>query len=445
MEKKYRIILGLLTIALLTIGFSSVFVRPAKALFQETLTPSITPSPTPSPTPIPRLEITKMLDIAIVEDMNGNGIIDPGDTIKYSISYQYFGSDSLENVRIVDEYDQNYILEINNIEGGGIEDEGKIAWKIGKLSEADGKRTISYEARIIPSILPSGSVTVTNLVSIFSDQIGTVSDQISVIVVVPDLKIKKNWELVEDLNFNSEVDPGDTVKYFIVITNFGDISAIDAIIVDDYNQDLFNAPTEIDVGGEDNRDKISWSINFIEPGEENAITLSYLVTLNLNFNEGKTIVENSASVSSQGTKSKSVTNSFEVDVPDSSDDNSSSGAAGPTSEAISPIQQTQLAQLFLLVILAGLLSFTSLSKDAKPIPPALRDAFILAMVISPVVILALAGSIERSVVASLIGTLAGYLLKQGVDRGRELDDIIKAIKEALGKENTQGDPPPDES
>jgi hypothetical protein len=89
----------------------------AAAFFQEA-----TPTPTPTPTPAPTLIIVKEVSPDLVNDLDGDGVIDPGDTIKYIITYENIGDAEATKVTIVDDYDQTLIDSIANISAEGRDD-----------------------------------------------------------------------------------------------------------------------------------------------------------------------------------------------------------------------------------------------------------------------------------------------------------------------------------
>jgi len=101
---------------------------------------------------------------------------------------------------------------------------------------------------------------------------------------------------------------------------------------------------------------------------------------------------------------------------------SANQSAGPTSQAISPTAQALLAFGFILAAMGGLFAFTFLIHNEKKIPTTLRDGYILTLIMGTVIILGLAGSVERSAIAGLIGTVAGYVLRGVVEGSGEKGD-----------------------
>jgi uncharacterized repeat protein (TIGR01451 family) len=216
--------------------------------------------------------IEKSEEGVLVNDLNSNGVIDPGDTVRFGVTYRNSGTVVLTGIKVVADYDQTFVVGIANLAPGGQDDKDKITWDLGTLAPGDNL-SISYEATLKNSILPQGPVTVANKVEITSDQTEPVSTLQSANVKVPNLKISKNKELIGDLNADGRPGPGDTLKYTLKIQNTGDVEAVNILIEDDYDQSLLNLPLSIPSGGVNNRDMISW--HFDRVGSKADISIAY--------------------------------------------------------------------------------------------------------------------------------------------------------------------------
>lgn len=404
-------ILLALALWLLVLSTSSQNLEPVAALQEET--------PTPESTLVPgELTIKKDFDVQLVSDLNGNGLLDPGDTVRYSINFQNTGTIDVTNVKVIDDYDQTAIISIANITLGGADNSDTITWDIGDLP-VGGSGTINYEATFKDIFPPEGTKQVKNQVIISSDQTDAASASATVDVMVPNLKISKSRELTADVNTDGRPDPGDKIKYTITVKNIDKVNAVNIRIRDDYDQNLLDQPATISDGGVNNGDIISWDFESLDAGQERSVT--YDAVVNSAFPVGKSTVKNMVTVSSQGTLPITAENSIEIEVAPTAVTTKTavtgppSQSAGPTSQALSPTAQAWLAFGFLFAAMGGLIALGFLTHSGKEIPHTLRDGYILTLIMGTVIILGLAGSVERSAIAGLIGTVAGYVLRSVVE------------------------------
>jgi hypothetical protein len=118
----------------------------------------------------------------LVNDLDGDGTIDPGDTIKYNITYENTGGGQAIKVVLVDDYNQDYIADIPSTSPGGVKDEGTITWDLGTV-EAGKKASASFDATL-KSVFPPGSTRVDNTATISGDKVKSASDKEPVLVEV---------------------------------------------------------------------------------------------------------------------------------------------------------------------------------------------------------------------------------------------------------------------
>jgi uncharacterized repeat protein (TIGR01451 family) len=170
-----------------------------------------------------------------VTDLDGDGKVVPGDTIKYTISFSNTGQITATSVILVDDYDEVLIKSISNITGEG-EDDGKtITWELGTLASGKGG-SVSYEATL-KDTFPPGSVSMENTATINSDETEPARAAETVPVQRPKLTITKAREAI-DLDDDGVIDAGDAIKYKITYENKGDAAAANVVVVDDYPETL---------------------------------------------------------------------------------------------------------------------------------------------------------------------------------------------------------------
>ena len=373
---------------------------------------------TPIPTKVvgAHLSLEKTAENRLISDLNENGTIDPGDTIRYTIIFRNSGHEIVTGVILVDDYDESAIIRIENISPTGLDDGFTLQWKFNELAPGEERRVI-YDAVIKGLFPPDGSLEISNVATITSDQTEQLTSSHSIEVEVPKLGISKTRMLLGDLNSNDQPDPGDTLLYTITVTNLGTVDARDITLTDDYDEILFEQPLDIMLQGVNDGDLIKWHFALLQPGAQ--VEVSYETTLNINFPIGTSVIENAASISGTGFSNKAAQDSFEIEnqpTPTStvvSTEVPQSLAAG-TSEGIE-FEGIHLIYLVGLLILGGFLLLLVLSFSSKftkdNVPDLIRDGFIITLVVGAVLTLALAGAIEHSAATGILGTVAGYLLK----------------------------------
>jgi len=256
---------------------------------------------------------------------------------------------------------------------------------------------------------------------------------------LPVLTVEKSSQVIGDQNSNGSTDPGDTISYTITVKNIGSYAASDVVIQDDYDDQHLEQPDKISDNGMVSEGIIVWEFEGLDAGQE--ITVTYDVKVSLAFPSGKTTIKNIVTVKIQEVISTNGEYNIVVVVTPTSTPTTTlvptqtppptitqpaaptllpaSQSAGPTGQAINPFAQACLAFLLILVAMGGLIAFAILTLTGKEIPGTLRDGYILTLIMGTVIILGLAGSVERSAIAGLIGTVAGYVLRGVVESGRE--------------------------
>jgi VCBS repeat-containing protein len=121
---------------------------------------------------------------ALMNDSDNNGVLSPGDTIRYTIQYASSSDQDLTGVTIFDDFDQNLVGTPFNIFGNGLVDQGAITWDIGTIS-AGASGSVSYDVVIKPAAeFPSGTNLIASTVFLTSEQTVPILDSIQVGVVL---------------------------------------------------------------------------------------------------------------------------------------------------------------------------------------------------------------------------------------------------------------------
>jgi len=404
--------LAILVLVSFLMGSMPSSTQTAHAAYSQTITP------VPTKVTGAHLSITGV-SVELIIDENDDGLIDPGDNIRFLITYVNSGNVVVENVVIIDEYAKEVVEKIGNISHNGTVRENKITWEIGRV-QSGARGQVSYEVQILGEFPADGSKDASNTISIQGLNSETFIFTPSIVIQIPKLSFAKTWELIKDVNSNDKPDPGDTLEYTIIVRNVGDVDAANVLIEDNFDELHFDSPSNISLNGKSGGDIIEWNIRELKSGGFSQV--SYRLMLNSNFSDGETTVKNSVMVSAKGIESKISEYKFDVDVPTPTPPTPAplSPTPAPPPVAAGTSEGSSLDGIYLAWLTGGLLvgafitlsimAFSTRIKDEYR-SDVVRDGFIITLVVGAALTLALAGAIEHSAAAGILGTVAGYLLK----------------------------------
>jgi len=257
------------------------------------------------------LTLDKAVAEEVVTDLDGDGKLDPGDTIRYTISYSNTGQITATGVILIDDYDQTLIEVVANIAGEGEDNGSTITWHLGTLRARNGD-SVSYEATL-KDTFPPGCVSMQNAATIDSAETDPQSTTTLVSVGGPDLTIRKGRAetIVQDVGSVGVIDAGDTIKYIINYENIGNVDATNVIIVDDYPEAHIADVANISYEGVNDGKTIVWALGKVEAGKGGQVT--YEARLRHNFAHG-TDVKNTVTISSDRTEPETVHASVRVEA-----------------------------------------------------------------------------------------------------------------------------------
>lgn len=113
-----------------------------------------------------QLTIRKSKDESMVFDADDDQQLDPGDRIRYILTYENSGSEAVANVIIEDNYDQS-LVTVSQISEGGADNGDLIQWVFDVLDPGEGGE-LSYVITLKPS-LKLGSYQISNVAAIYGD------------------------------------------------------------------------------------------------------------------------------------------------------------------------------------------------------------------------------------------------------------------------------------
>lgn len=174
-------------------------------------------------------EVTAYKTDALLNDINGNGLVDPGDKVKYTITISNSGTSDAINVVLSDTLDSNITLNVGSvvtsqgtIVSGNTVGDSLVTINIGTIPSS-GSVTITFDVTVkfplpvsVTSISNQGSVTGDNFTSIVTDDpdVGGSADptvtpinhvlgakKISYEITIPDCNNPPNSLIVDSGNF----------------------------------------------------------------------------------------------------------------------------------------------------------------------------------------------------------------------------------------------------
>ena len=294
--------------------------------------PECTPDPTDTPieTPIersPDLRATKVDSLQV--DVNGDGVVNPGDTIRYTVTISNVGDGVATGVNFSDTPDVNTILVVGSVttsQGtvtlGNSADETSVDVDVGTVGVGS---SVTIEFNItVNSPLPEGVTEVSNQGIVNDDDPETpetptddpddptcdpnVDQDCSPdptdtpVESAPELRATKVDSLQIDVNNNGLVNPGDTIRYTVTISNVGDRAAtgVDFSDTPDVNTALVVGSVTISQGNVtlgNNVNETSVGVDVGTVGVGSSVTIEFDITVNDPLPEGVTEVSNQGVVS----------------------------------------------------------------------------------------------------------------------------------------------------
>jgi uncharacterized repeat protein (TIGR01451 family) len=357
----------------------------------------------------------------LVNDLDEDEAIDPGDTIKYVIEYKNTGRADATGVTIVHDYDEGFIVEVASIDHGGEEENGTITWDLGTVP-ADHSDSVSYEARLRADF-PPGRANIEDRVTIDCDELGPAAVPGSAIVKRPILTLLKKGELAQDVDEDGEIGPGDVVRYTIEYQNTGDADATEVTIVDNYDRAHMTGIRVIEEPGRDDGYTISWDLGTVKVAEGGSV--SYMGMLG-NFPVGSTDVRNRATIVSAELPpvSKEFSTTVRVVATPTPEPTPVPSVEGPTAGIFAAKPET----LILLLFVTGLGGVVGLIYAGVHIELAegrgnerllvILEGIAVHLIICAVIVLALGGGIKSEAAAAILSAVAGYVFGRARSRGQ---------------------------
>ena len=188
--------------------------------------------------PTPSVGATK--DDALLVDADSDGLADPGDTIRYTVVITNNGTGDATSVAFNDTPDPNTALVVGSVtttQGtvttGNTAGDTTVSVDAGTLAPYGGTVTITFDV-VVDDPLAPGVNEVSNQGSVSGANFSTVATNTVVTPInrTPDVTATKDDALLVDGDGNGLADPGDTLRYTIVVTNNGTGDATSVVFND---------------------------------------------------------------------------------------------------------------------------------------------------------------------------------------------------------------------
>jgi len=263
------------------------------------------------------LNLTK----SIVGDIEGEVIkVDPNDTITYMIDFDNKGNDfPVTNVIIDDALpeDVTFVSADNGKASGKYDEKSRTyTWILDSLQT---KETVHLELTVFVNPDVELDTTITNIVTVYSDQTPQSSASVDALTYYKPLNIT-NKALDEEGNEIEWVDPNDTFIYQICFDNNDNttmvtgVKVVDTLPKDVTFKDVIFVGEKSKTDGKYNKDDrtYKWSYDFLDPGSATCVKL--VVDVNENVLPG-TLITNSVTIESNETSPQTVDANIYVGEP----------------------------------------------------------------------------------------------------------------------------------
>ncbi|MEM7134656.1 MAG: hypothetical protein AAF702_50810 [Chloroflexota bacterium] len=248
--------------------------------------------------------------VSLVEDEDG--IASPGDRLRYQIVIQNQGNAPAQNAFVSEILDSHTSLiagtvetSSGSIEKGNNNQEDAVQITIETINVAD-EVTIQFDV-VIDADLPNSVHSVANQALVTGDNFPALSSRspeeegptITQIGFVPVLTAWKSVSLIQDINQDGRVNPGDTIMYEIILSNSGQASATNVMLDDVINTNLAVVPGTVSTtqgavlsGNQENDALVQVQVGTLPPRQRETIRFEAIVQRELDVDVSQ--IENQA-------------------------------------------------------------------------------------------------------------------------------------------------------
>jgi hypothetical protein len=144
------------------------------------------------------LSITKSVELLV--DADGNGLVSPGDTLRYAVHYGNTGGTEVTGASIIDDYDEALLDSPFGLSLPGAIDGGTITWSLGTIA-GGAAGVVSYDVQIKPrGEFPLEVRTISNYALLDTDQTASLAASATIDVVTIDPHSSVSGRVFDDRN-----------------------------------------------------------------------------------------------------------------------------------------------------------------------------------------------------------------------------------------------------
>lgn len=238
--------------------------------------------------------------VAVSNDITPLGVVNAGDTLRYTIVLRNPGQTALTNLTLTDQVPTGLTYVNNSASPVAAFSSPTLTWS-GLSVPANGSLTLTFDATIDTFSAPppptekefsnQGTVTSPQITTpVFTDGNGDPGDgeQPTVITATtaagaPKLDLQKRGALAGNAAGGTAVNPGDTVLYTLVVSNTGSATATQVIVTDNAlppQVTLIAGSVLTSRGSVVTESPLRVNVGDLKPGEQ--ATISFRVTVNAN-------------------------------------------------------------------------------------------------------------------------------------------------------------------
>jgi uncharacterized repeat protein (TIGR01451 family) len=251
----------------------------------------------------------------------------------------------------------------------------------------------------------------------------------------PNIELKKEYKLINDINANGNIDPSDKVTYMITFTNKGSTDATNLVILDRLPSQYFEVIDKEDIikGGIYNGEFIEWDIGTLTAGSSDSV--GYNVTLKSDLSAGTTEISNPVAILSEGVTLAEARSIYKITVPTPSPSMTPQPTPSPSPTPITPTPTTIVPGASILSgsplasIIVGLMAFlgiavftlmvffvkvTNGSADVQDDQfhakvSIFREGVIIIFIVSAVLLMGISNTLQPDGVISILSAIVGYV------------------------------------
>lgn len=366
----------------------------------------------------------------LITDVDENGRIDPGDTVRFTLSYSNTGGGPSQEVSLAAELPAALTQEIAGNPDGAEVVESTLTWALGSIPPEGEVRSVRFSVTLAPDF-PSG-ITVYEFPVAIVGAAGPVDQRtVQMEVSGPNLVASATHELLADQDGDGLLDPGDEVQVLVQYENIGTDEATEVQLTVGVDRTRF-AVLAVENGGVDLPDRglLSWSIPALPAGQAGAVSFSVTVR---NLPPGVVEIVFPVTIVSAETTPGQSEITLPVDAPTPTP--SPTGTPEPLIQEVRPAQGQGILGGGAVSILIGaflFLSLLSLAFVASRVLPGttaermelntdeekaaqrrivreLIEGVVLTAILFSVMVLGLQNALDQDSVNSIIAGIVGYV------------------------------------